>query len=205
MTQLASVVAFASFDDELFALLLQPDTRKAIRQIIIDSHLSEHRAAIESIFQTNQQITDVAKLLEQQAEDKTTLNIPPSPVRSAAFRHEIVRLYNYTCAACRLRIITIDGKTAVDAAHIIPFAETHDDNIGNGLALCKLHHWAFEYGLISIDNEFRMLVSSAFEESGNEAFLLRRLQSQKIFLPKQKPFFPSLATIQWHQVNKFQR
>lgn len=204
MTQLASVVAFASFDDELFALLLQPDTREAIRQTIIDAHLSEHRAAIESVFQTNQQITDVAKLLEQQAEDKTVLNVPPSPVRSAAFRREIVRLYNYTCAACRLRIITLDGKTAVDAAHIIPFSESHDDNIGNGLALCKLHHWAFEYGLISIDDNFCLLVSDAFNEKGNSSMLLRNLNNKSILLPAQKLFFPALHAVRWHRANKFQ-
>lgn len=204
MSQLASVLAYASFDDELFALLLQPETRELIRQTIIDAHLSAYRTAIESIFQTSQQITDIAHLLERQAEEKTAISIPPSPVRSAAFRREIMRLYNYTCAACRLRIITLDGKTAVDAAHIVPFAHSHDDSIGNGIALCKLHHWAFEYGLIAIDNDYKMIVSTNFEERGNEPFLLRSLRAKGIYLPKEKPFRPSLTMIRWHRTNMLQ-
>jgi putative restriction endonuclease len=94
--------------------------------------------------------------------------------------------------------------TAVDAAHIVPFAVSQDDGIGNGLALCKIHHWAFDTGLISIDDDFCLLVSTSFEERGNNAFLLRELHSQKILLPKQKPFFPSLANIQKHREIKFQ-
>jgi putative restriction endonuclease len=199
MSQLAGVVAYASFDDELFALLLEPETRELIRQTIIDAHLSTHRTAIESIFQTSQQITDVARLLERQAEEQTVIAIPPSPVRSAAFRREIMRLYNYTCAACRLRIITLDGKTAVDAAHIVPFAASHDDSIGNGIALCKLHHWAFEYGLILLDDNLHLLVSENFDEQSPPAFLLRNLHSSLIHLPTKKPYQPSLQAVRQHR------
>jgi hypothetical protein len=71
------------------------------------------------------------------------------------------------------------------------------------LDLRKLRYWAFESGLISINNKFCLLDSAVSEESGNKAFLLRGLQSQKTFLPKQKPFFPSLATIKQHLTKKF--
>lgn len=199
MSQLASVLAYASFDDELFVLLLQPETRELIRQTIIDAHLSAHRAALESIFQTSQQITDVTRLLEKQAEEKTAISIPPSPVRSAAFRREIMRLYNYTCAACRLRIITLDGKAAVDAAHIVPFAHSHDDSIGNGIALCKLHHWAFEYGLILLDDNLHLLIAENFNEQSPPALLLRNLHGNVIHLPSKKPYQPSLQAVRQHR------
>ncbi|MFN2453144.1 MAG: HNH endonuclease [Pyrinomonadaceae bacterium] len=205
MSQLASVIAFASLDDDLFLLLHNAQAREAIRNTIIETYFPDKAILIRHAVNENQQINALENLLIENAEQKIdTKQIPATPQRSAAFRGVIMKLYDYTCAACRLRILTLDGLTAVDAAHIIPFSVSRDDSIGNGLALCKLHHWAFDNGLISIDDKFRLLVSTLFEESGNEAFLLRCLQAQPILLPKQKPFFPSLATILWHRTSKFQ-
>jgi putative restriction endonuclease len=148
----------------------------------------------------------IEEILLQQAQQKTSpaqQEIPETPLRSAAFRGVIMRLYDYTCAACQLRIITLNGASAVDAAHIIPFSESHDDGIGNGLALCKLHHWAFDAGLIAIDDHYKLMISPAFEEKGCEALLLKNLQTRKILLPPQRPFFPSLHSMRWHRHHKF--
>lgn len=204
MSHLAGVVAYASFDDDLFGLLLDPATREAIRQTIIETHLPEQRSVIEGITNENRAISNVEQALLQQAEQPSTgVNVPESPTRSAAFRGVIMNLYDYTCAACRLRIITLDGASAVDAAHIIPFSKSHDDGIGNGLALCKLHHWAFDNGLMSLDDKYKLLVSDAFDERGHPALLLRNLRNESILLPAQKPFFPALHAVRWHRANKF--
>ncbi|HEX8369624.1 MAG TPA: HNH endonuclease [Pyrinomonadaceae bacterium] len=203
MSQIARNVAHAAFDDDLFILLAKPETREIIRQTIIEAYFNDEAEIFRAAISENQGNFSLKNLLGQQADLESETSFD-KPKRSPLFRGVIMRLYNYTCAACRYRLLTLDGMTAVDAAHIIPFSVSHDDGIGNGLALCKLHHWAFDNGLISIDDKFRLLVSSAFEESADEALLLRRLQAQKIFLPKQKPFFPSLRTIQWHRSNKFQ-
>lgn len=106
-----------------------------------------------------------------------------------------MRLYDYTCAACRLCIITPDFKSVVDAAYIIRFAESHDDVINNGLALCKLHHWAFDKHLIAINDSYKLIVSSGFEERGHSELLLRNLSGKKILLPSQRPVYPSLINL----------
>ena len=98
---------------------------------------------------------------------------------------------------------TLDGETAVEAAHIYPFAQSYDDSIGNGLSLCPLHHWTFDKGLFSIDDNYKMIVSKNFDESGNEAFLIKNLETKEILLPKEKPFRPSLTMIRWHRKNTF--
>jgi hypothetical protein len=77
------------------------------------------------------------------------------------------------------------------------------DSFGNGLSLCPLHHWSFDRGLFSIDDNYKMIVSTNFEESGNEAFLLRSLQAKEIYLPKEKPFRSSLTMIRWHRENQY--
>src|SRR5205085_6521380 len=205
MSHLASVVAFASFDDALFALLLNAESREVIRQTIIDTYFPEQRFIIESIAGESRAISKLEQTLLEHAEKRAAVSdVPESPTRSAAFRGIIMKLYDYTCAACRLRVITLNGKSAVDAAHIIPFAETHDDGIGNGLAMCKLHHWAFDNGLLSLDDSYRLLVSTAFDEKGPAALLLRNLSSKDILLPSKKPFFPARYALRWHRDNKFQ-
>lgn len=200
MSQVAENVAFASLDEDLFVLLARPDTREIIRQTIIENYFAGEAEIFRAAVGESEKNFSLENLLGQQAVSEKNLD---RPRRSRLFRGVIIRLYNYTCAACRFRLVTLDGMTAVDAAHIIPFSVSHDDSIGNGLALCKLHHWAFDNGLISIDDDFRLLVSPVFKEDGNEGFLLNRLRSQKIFLPKEKPFFPSQETIKWHRQNTF--
>jgi hypothetical protein len=38
----------------------------------------------------------------------------------------------------------------VDAAHILPWYAYDLDLVSNGVCLCKIHHWAFDEGLIQI-------------------------------------------------------
>lgn len=205
LAHLNKLVAYASLDPELFLLLQRPEARELFRQAIIEKHLAHYRPLIENASIENHLISEAAQKLRQQAAgSKWEEQGMASPVRSVAFRQEIMRLYDYTCSACRLRIITPDGRSAVDAAHIIPFSESYDDGIGNGLALCKLHHWAFDAGLLSLTDRYRLLISDAFEERGHAALLLRNLAAKSILLPQQKPFYPSLHAVRWHRSYRFQ-
>lgn len=206
MAQLAGVVGSASLDEDLFALLHRADAREVIRRKIIEVYFPDQADVFRALIAENQEINSIENLLLESAENKNTdisKNIADTPKRNIAFRRAIIRLYDYTCAACRLRIITLDGETAVEAAHIFPFAKSYDDSIGNGLSLCPLHHWSFDKGLFSIDDNYKMIVSGNFEESGNEAFLLHSLKKKEIYLPKEKPFRPSLTMIRWHRNNCF--
>lgn len=204
MSQLAATVAYASLDGDLFALLLNPESREYVRRTISDTHLPHHRPVIEAVVNENKEVSNVERKLLRRAEKVSAADdIPESPIRSAAFRSVIMKLYDYTCAACRLRILTLDGGTAVDAAHIIPFSVSHDDGIGNGLALCKIHHWAFDGGLLSLDDRYKIIVSSAFNETGPAGLLLSNLRENPILLPPQKPFHPALHSVRWHRAHRF--
>ncbi|HQU83284.1 MAG TPA: HNH endonuclease [Pyrinomonadaceae bacterium] len=206
MTHLASLVEFASLDEDLFLLLHRADAREAIRQKIIEVYFGEQTELFRAVIADNREINNIEHLLLESAEKENpeiARTVTDTPKRNIAFRRAIIRLYNYTCAACRLRIITLDGETAVEAAHIFPFAQSYDDSIGNGISLCPLHHWAFDKHLFSIDDNYKMIVSSNFEESGNEAFSLHSLQAKEIYLPKEKPFRPSISMLRWHRGKLF--
>jgi len=50
------------------------------------------------------------------------------------------------------------GASLIDAAHIIPFASSHNDAPRNGLALCRNHHWGFDASVFSISDDYRLIL-----------------------------------------------
>lgn len=71
---------------------------------------------------------------------------------SVRFRKEIRTAYHQCCVMCESRFPVTDwnSRPGIDAAHILPWAVYDLDKIYNGLALCKLHHWAFDEGILLI-------------------------------------------------------
>jgi putative restriction endonuclease len=71
---------------------------------------------------------------------------------SARFRRRVRDAYNSACVVCGLRLpaTEFNRNPGVDAAHILPWSEYDLDEVSNGICACKLHHWAFDEGLIRI-------------------------------------------------------
>lgn len=90
----------------------------------------------------------------------------------------------------------------IDACHIIPFSESYDDTVTNGIALCPNLHRAFDRGIISIDDKYKVIVSSVFKEE-NVKYSIKEFQSKKIILPTQKEYHPLLDNFIWHRKNVF--
>ena len=62
------------------------------------------------------------------------------------FRQRVLRAYREQCAICRLR-----HEELLDAAHILPDGHPKGEPIvSNGLALCKLHHAAYDRHVLGI-------------------------------------------------------
>ena len=63
-----------------------------------------------------------------------------------AFRERVLDAYRQACAMCQLRHTEL-----LDAAHIRPDVDEHSTTaVSNGLALCKLHHAAFDAHIIGV-------------------------------------------------------
>jgi putative restriction endonuclease len=92
--------------------------------------------------------------------------------RSARFAAEVVSRYRFTCALTGLCCLTTDGTTIVDAAHIEPWAENGNDDIQNGLALCKNAHWMFDEGLWSVQADGRV-AAGALQVHGERAGVVK--------------------------------
>lgn len=81
------------------------------------------------------------------------------PFRDAAFAAAVKSAYGDTCAITGLKIINGGGRSEVQAAHIRPVASSGPDSVRNGLALCGTVHWMFDRGLVSVDDDFTILMA----------------------------------------------
>lgn len=67
------------------------------------------------------------------------------------FREDVRKAYRSACFVCGNKFpATVLSSAGVDAAHILPWRTYELDEVRNGLCLCKVHHWAFDEGLLRI-------------------------------------------------------
>jgi len=100
-----------------------------------------------------------------------------------SFRLRVLRAYQERCALCRLRHAQL-----LDAAHILP----DSDPLGapvvpNGLALCKLHHAAFDQDFIAVRPDLVIQVRRDILEEDDGPMLVHGLQEfhdRRILVPR---------------------
>lgn len=118
-------------------------------------------------------------------------------VRDARFRDAICSAYGDRCAVTGLRIINGGGRAEVQAAHILPVKDGGPDIVPNGIALSATAHWLFDRHLISIDDDYRLLVSD--NRVPAELRSLFPADNKPIHLPTEKIDWPGKRFLQLHR------
>ncbi len=145
-------------------------------------------------------------------EKKFAKSTRESLMRVRGFRQAVIEAYDCKCAFCGLKINAPDSLSwEVEAAHIVPHSSKGKDDVLNGVALCRLHHWAFDTGWLSIENDFTIQVSSKINLLSHDYGKMNHYdfirifsnQHSKIFLPKRKDAYPHQNAMTWHRENKF--
>lgn len=99
--------------------------------------------------------------------------------RDSQFRPAVLRAYAYRCAVCGCAL------KLVDAAHIVPVSYPDStDEVTNGLALCRLHHGAYDNGLLGVQSDYRVIVNPESEGRLAELHLATGLEEFKGRLPE---------------------
>lgn len=199
ISKLTTLVDYAYLDDNLHQFLLVPDKRVVFEQTLLKTYFSDTASLYQpndiSISQQLQMITEAEPSITESGIEEENLYI-----RDANFKREIPRIYNFTCAISGLRVTSTDTNvTMIDACHIVPFAETHDDRLGNGIALCPNLHRAFDRGLISISDEYTILINRHFVEDTSSAFCLSQFAGQQIKLPYSQKLYPLQENLAMHR------
>lgn len=184
---------------------LNPDFRAAC----LDADFRQRAAAIliETYFRPEEQIAlremmglPADMVIAESENDQTPEQAARSEGRSARFRLDVVPAYDYTCALTGYRIITVDRGTIVDAAHIAPFRSSKNNDVRNGLSLCKNAHWLFDVGLWSLDDDYRVIVAeSAFDEHSPDQTPLKRMVGRRISLPRDERYWPLVGNLAAHR------
>lgn len=122
------------------------------------------------------------------------------PFRDAVFARQVQEAYDKRCAMTGLRIINGGGRAEAQAAHIRPVAKDGPDSPRNGLALSSTVHWMFDRGLLSIDDDFKILTAKcAVPEE-----VLRLLNpSGHIHLPEDYRVQPHKQFLRFHRESIF--
>jgi putative restriction endonuclease len=113
-----------------------------------------------------------------------------------SFRERVIDAYRTQCAFCRLK-----HEELLDAAHIIPDTESESrPTVDNGIALCKLHHAAFDSFIIGVNPEYVIEVREDVLEEHDGPMLLhgiKELHRQRIILPRRQEFMPDRGFLDW--------
>jgi len=120
--------------------------------------------------------------------------------RDEAFRRHVRSAYRNTCAISGLRLTNGMGRPEVQAAHIRPVESDGPDTVRNGLALTGTVHWMFDRGLISIDDSYRVLVSSSSVPGELASFVHA---GKSIRLPERRELRPHRNYLDWHREHVF--
>jgi putative restriction endonuclease len=197
---LRDVVAYAALDAALWELLEQPVAREALRQGLLTRyfpmtrHYFRPRAGQEKLDELGRQMLEESAAMYRRAVD--VADETEVLVRSAVFGREVLRAYASTCAVSGLQLLSTTGAAPLlDACHIVPWSVSHDDTIGNGLALCPNLHRAFDRHLFWIDGEYRVRVAEGFGELGGHDYGVQRFNGKQLHLPKVRTRWPKMENL----------
>lgn len=211
IAQLKEIVLGVRLDDELYALLCREDARNLLRTVLIDTCFASelHAGLVEQgiinkeAFQYSQTLLEKSR--HQRVQEDTDAEKYAPAVRDQAFRRVVVSIYDHRCAVCGIRMLTPDCHTVVDAAHIVPWSLTHNDTVQNGMALCRLCHWTFDEGLITVSRSYAVLVSKQLSVNTNIPSHMMTLAGRPIIGPAEQTLWPEPDALHWHQQKIFRK
>lgn len=112
-----------------------------------------------------------------------------------AFRERVLDAYRRECSFCKLR-----HEDLLDAAHIIADSNPLGEPIvNNGLALCSLHHKAFDRGYLGLRPDLIIEVRpDILKESDGPTLVhgIQRLHGLQLNLPRSKANWPDKGLVE---------
>lgn len=118
------------------------------------------------------------------------------------FRSAVLSAYNNRCCISGLAVPKL-----LIASHIVPWSEDPHNRLNptNGLALSALHDRAFDLGLLTIDESYRVVVSSKISYSNDQFFdvSIKSFHGKSIVLPDKSS--PQAKFLAMHRETIFEK
>lgn len=181
-------------------------TSKLDRKIWADFHadwdgsIAESGSLWEQVVEHRQPLPEPEIVLVGETE---TMRLVRLRITQRFFRDSVLASYNERCC------ITDNPIPALlEAAHIRPWADSpeHRSDPRNGLCLSRIHHAAFDLGLFTLNENFRVVLSDELREYlPDEALelLFVKYEGKRIRLPEK--FLPDQSLLESHRQSVFKR
>lgn len=157
---------------------------------------------------------DADSAIEVQPDSIGVLHAPEGPTESTAsvkirrgqrfFRQAVLNAYDGRCAVTGMAI-----RELLVASHIIPWKEANQHRLDpqNGIALNALHDRAFDLGLITFDEDLRMVCRTELRDhydNDTVAYHFRSYEGRALIVPPDS-LGPKAEYLEWHRTKLFGR
>jgi len=157
----------------------------------------EREPSNEEVEQEKSELEQAVESEPELTEDETQYVETRRRARDRAFTELVRDAYENTCAVCGSQRESPDGNSEVEAAHIYPLSEGGRNNVRNGVALCRLHHWAFDVGWLSFTDDHEIMVAQSPDKNGYHEF--KHLEGQSLHLPNNEEAHPHPMFLEQHR------
>lgn len=207
---LKQTVAYAVLSDELTNALQNSEQRNEIKQTLIQHYFPNKAGIIQAnpVLYSESVKKDilydpaenyVRKVIKHFDEINTEEREEELILRSYIFKKAVIEVYDGCCAISGMKLKIDKNPVLLDACHIIPFAQSHDDTITNGLALTPTLHRAFDRGLVTVSDDYRIRVHPRLTDHFPEVGI-RQFNNQELKLPADSRFYPSPQKLMQHRL-----
>lgn len=197
----------ATSADTIIALL--PRKFETWMADVVDEEARATRGSLRHLREAIQLNPTVAQQLErfddllQNVLDRGTTQ-RQAMVRCDVFRTAVMGAYDSRCAISGLGLRHSAGtgspRYEVEAAHTIPVACGGRDRIQNGLALNRTIHWAFDRGMLWVDQNLRVSVDEEAEKDQRNRWL-KQFDRRLLSVPVDSRHRPNPDALRWHAAN----
>ena len=178
------------------------------REVWAEFHADWERLAVESQLLRQQLDTETPKEFEVESDllvpedftGETRQVITTQRIKQHFFRRAVLSSYHGRCCMSGLT----EPKLLI-ASHIVPWSvdKTNRLNPSNGLCLSAIHDRAFDKGLITLKDDFTIMISEQIQKS-NDTFMKEiflPLNGKEIEFPER--FTPDISFVTWHRDTLF--
>jgi predicted restriction endonuclease len=114
---------------------------------------------------------------------------------SVSFRDFVMTGYKQKCAITG-NVIQYKSFMNLEAAHIWPRSHKGLYLPSNGIALCRDMHWAFDKGMFTIGDDFKIIVHPDVESD-----YLQQYNNKSLYIPENAFFRPDINNLHYHQTH----
>jgi len=174
------------------------------REVWGEFHADWERLAVESQLLRQQLDKEMPQDFEVESDflipedftGETRQVIATQRIKQQFFRRAVLSSYRGRCCMSGLS----EPKLLI-ASHIVPWSidKTNRLNPSNGLCLSAIHDRAFDQGLITLDDDFKIIISEQIQKP-NDTFMKEiflPLNGKRIEFPDR--FTPDITFIAWHR------